>query len=468
MRVRSQFSHHYERPDDDEVNAALTDATIVLDTNVLLGLYRASPDLRTKRLEVLNAIGSRIFVPHQVGVEFHRNRREVAAGIGAAYDALRAAMSPLQKAVKAFGGEGRYDESAARVKELVDPLLGQIVDGLKELEKDDPHRIDLSNDPILAELEKLLDDRQIGQAPRAKKQAARVRDFEEIRVPLRLPPGFDDAYKIANRGPAAAAGDYLLWCEVLTYARKNETDVVLITDDAKSDWWHTGTGGPDVPHPLLVSEFRRETGQDYFQLSTRDLLRRADVLDITVTTQELAEEDQLAEEAAKRAEGSARGGVTWSGAASGTSTLSGKAFAGLARNFDYGLDEAALDNLTSGMIPAVAIDDDVMTAMLNSIRYWNSGTDPRRAILSAKTFNALQHALHGADEHGRASAAAALERIGQVLAARDALEKREALAAELEELDLDDDAVTEGDSPDEASPISRTRESSPEPPSQQE
>jgi hypothetical protein len=294
VRVRSQFSHHYERRDDDEVNAALREATVVLDTNVLLGLYRASPGLRTKRLEVFKAIGSRIFVPHQVGVEFHRNRREVVAGIGAAYDGLRTAVGQLQNAVKAFGGEGRYDESAARVKELVDPLLGRIVDGLKELEKNDPHRIDLSDDPILAELEDLLDDRQVGQAPRAKKLAARVREFEEIRVPLRLPPGYEDAYKIANRGPAAAAGDYLLWCEVLAYARKNETDVVLVTDDAKSDWWQTGTGGPDVPHPLLVSEFRRETGQDYCQLSTRDLLRRADVLDITVTSQDLEEEDELA------------------------------------------------------------------------------------------------------------------------------------------------------------------------------
>ena len=49
MRVRTQFSHHYERPDDDEVNTALREATVVLDTNVLLGLYRVSPDLRATR-----------------------------------------------------------------------------------------------------------------------------------------------------------------------------------------------------------------------------------------------------------------------------------------------------------------------------------------------------------------------------------------------------------------------------------
>ena len=296
MRVRSQFSHHYERPTDDEVATALREATVVLDTNVLLGLYRVSEELRTTRLEVFKAIGPRLFVPHQVGVEFHRNRRDVAAGIGTAYAPVRAAAAALQKVAKAFGGgEGRYDETTTRVKELVNPLVKQIVDGLDELEKDDPHRIDLSDDPVLAELEALLDEDQVGRAPRAKKLAKRARDFETVRVPLRLPPGFDDAHKITGRGVAAAAGDYLLWCEVLAHARKNGTNVVLITDDAKSDWWQKVPGERDAPHPGLVSEFRRETGQRYYQLSTRELLRKADdVLAISVTPQNLEEEDELA------------------------------------------------------------------------------------------------------------------------------------------------------------------------------
>ncbi|MFH6689300.1 PIN-like domain-containing protein [Cellulosimicrobium funkei] len=288
--MRSQFSHHYERPDDEEVNTALREATVVLDTNVLLGLYRASPTLRTTRLKVLKTIGPRLFVPHQVGIEFHRRRREVAAEIRHAYAALRAATKEYGDAIKAFGGDGRYDETATRVKELVDPLLEKINEGLDELEKNDPHRIDLRNDTVLAELEGLLADHQIGQAPRAKKLAAQVRDFATIRVPLGLPPGFDDAHKQTN-----AAGDYLLWCEVLDYARKHETDVVLITDDAKSDWWQTGGDRlPNVPHPLLVSEFRRETGQAYYQLNSRELLKKASALDVTVSTANLEEEEELA------------------------------------------------------------------------------------------------------------------------------------------------------------------------------
>lgn len=70
-----------------------------------------------------------------MGEEFHRNRRDVAVGIKDAYTSFRVATKVYGDAVKAFGGDGRYDETTARVKELVNPLLEQIVDGLDELER---------------------------------------------------------------------------------------------------------------------------------------------------------------------------------------------------------------------------------------------------------------------------------------------------------------------------------------------
>jgi hypothetical protein len=161
--------------------------------------------------------------------------------------------------------------------------------------------------------------------------------------------------------------------------------------------------------------------------------------------------------------------VTWSGAASGSRTLSGEAFAGLARTFDYGLDEDMLNNLTSGLVPAVTIDDDAISAMMRSIWYRNIGTDPFGGILSAKTFNALNHAVGAADERSRAAAAAELEQLGKLLAARDAQQKRE-LAERIEALvgDPDNEETADDASPGEVNPLSKTPEPATEPPSQQE
>jgi hypothetical protein len=50
---------------------------IVLDANVLLDLYRITPDARGQVIDTLSGIADRLWVPHQAAVEFSRNRRRV-------------------------------------------------------------------------------------------------------------------------------------------------------------------------------------------------------------------------------------------------------------------------------------------------------------------------------------------------------------------------------------------------------
>ena len=50
---------------------------IVLDANVLLDLYRITPDARDQVLETLRSVVERLWVPYQAALEFSRNRKEV-------------------------------------------------------------------------------------------------------------------------------------------------------------------------------------------------------------------------------------------------------------------------------------------------------------------------------------------------------------------------------------------------------
>jgi hypothetical protein len=153
---------------------------------------------------------------------------------------------------------------------------------------------------VLAELERVLDGR-VGPPPKTKTIARRVRDFVEVRVPLQIPPGFQDSAKVS---PAEAAGDYLIWAELLAFARRNKTDLVFVTDDLKSDWWLEGAAGRQTaPHPGLVAEFARETGgRRYFQITARQLLTRAEALGVSVGPEEIEEESQIEQDARERAD----------------------------------------------------------------------------------------------------------------------------------------------------------------------
>jgi hypothetical protein len=149
------FAGH-RTPDDSEVASALRSATVAVDTNVLLDLYRFSDATREAMLEVLVGLGERLFVPHQVMREFWRNRLDVVAGrdrasvetserierhLGATAMAVRAWATPAGVA------EPARDELLDRIAALRDELQAAVAAQL-------PLRVDPRGpaDPVLDRL----------------------------------------------------------------------------------------------------------------------------------------------------------------------------------------------------------------------------------------------------------------------------------------------------------------------------
>jgi len=67
-----------------------------------------------------------------------------------------------------------------------------------------------------------------------------------------MPPGYKDAGK-----DDGGIGDLLIWRTLLEIGRKEQRDVLFVTEDEKSDWRHGGSGNTRFE---LLQEFRRETG----------------------------------------------------------------------------------------------------------------------------------------------------------------------------------------------------------------
>ena len=55
------------------------EAIFVFDANILLNLYRMKRATSSAIMDVLGKLTERLFLPHQVGVEFHRHREEEIA-----------------------------------------------------------------------------------------------------------------------------------------------------------------------------------------------------------------------------------------------------------------------------------------------------------------------------------------------------------------------------------------------------
>jgi len=71
--MREQFAAWYP-PSTEERDRFITEGLVVPDANVLLDLYRMNSDAREDVLALLRRVSKLLWIPHQVGLEFHRNR----------------------------------------------------------------------------------------------------------------------------------------------------------------------------------------------------------------------------------------------------------------------------------------------------------------------------------------------------------------------------------------------------------
>lgn len=286
---------HPERDLGPAARDLIRTATVVLDTNCLLELYRLSSSSRGQALDALDAVRTQLWMPNQVGIEFFRNLPAVRDQLLKAYEQCVVELQKVRKpAIAGFGAKDSFQQSRKAVTAAIDEALELLIGTINALRDGDESVVRGDCDKILARLEYLFEGR-VGEPPSVEALEARVRRFETYRAPNRIPPGYDDAGKGT---PISAAGDYLLWCEVLDYAESKSSDVLLVTNDEKSDWSVRVPGMGAAPRPELAREFATRTGKAYQQINLAQFMKLASSeLSVTVGLEAIEEIETLAVDA---------------------------------------------------------------------------------------------------------------------------------------------------------------------------
>ena len=264
-------------PSPDKYKELWEKALIVLDTNVVLNVYRLPAAAREEFIAVLELVKDRLWVPYQVALEFQRRRLTViAAERKVTEDVLSSArdmVSEMRTKVEALQMDKRGVN--ARTEPLIQNLESANAELIKALESAHAAQLDISaNDPIRDRLDGILSGR-VGPAPKTQVELDKLVEDGEFRFNNKIPPGFADAEK--DKNPAEASfihdhiryerkyGDLIIWRQLLTKASsENIKHVILVTADRKEDWWWREHGKTVGPHPELIREITREASVDLF------------------------------------------------------------------------------------------------------------------------------------------------------------------------------------------------------------
>lgn len=272
----------YQSLTDDQFKTAWRDGRVVLDTNVLLGLYRYDEATRTELLSALKRVSERLWMPYQVGLEYNRRRLSVIAGEKRAFDKAAASVTEhAGKIASVFSDKSRNPHPSAelskRLTEMAD-LANKIAIEVQALGSalPDVHHRDLIREAI----SDLFGDR-IGLPP-TKEWLEKAEAEAKQRFAAGIPPGFEDNKKtesFTDRGMSYQSqhGDLFVWKQILDEAGGSKWPaLILVTDDAKEDWWYIEAGKTIGPRAELREEIQRVASVPIFQsYSTAQFLENA-------------------------------------------------------------------------------------------------------------------------------------------------------------------------------------------------
>jgi hypothetical protein len=301
----------YQVPSTEESDLALSSGVVVLDTNSLLNLYRYTERTRGDLFRVLETLGTRLWVPHQVMREFWRNRLSAIGNPGTAAAQAKDLLGKSQRsAVEAITQWSKQvaldDERRAELHERIGELFASLVEVIDD---GAPGQVDAltgaGNDPILARLSQIL-EAKVGAPMDAASWEEAVAEGRRRADELE-PPGYLDADKADSRLPEGPAGDYLVWVQLMAEGRRRQCDVVLVTGDEKEDWWWRHRSNFLGPRPELVAEYLTESGRRLFMMTPRDLLARSAVLNVTVAKESVEDVARIRPEPSERPTWNAEG-----------------------------------------------------------------------------------------------------------------------------------------------------------------
>lgn len=248
---------------------------VILDTNVLLNVYHYSPEFTDFALECLQTIINSIYLPSTVKLEYdlHRNmefrsmEKRIAKSMKGPKDSVNKARDAIQSSLLQLERLQFQDVDDLRetLSIKMDAVEKAVNDYFEDHEALNLIQQSWSGQDLLQNMIQRIDQFGHIMPSLTQREIYNWCDEGKKRYEDSIPPGFMDA---KSKDGVRKYSDFLLWKEILRFAKANKLNVIFVTDDMKRDWWEKSDDNR-VFHKYLINEFEK-TGQEFKALTSQD------------------------------------------------------------------------------------------------------------------------------------------------------------------------------------------------------
>ncbi|MCT7316729.1 PIN domain-containing protein [Ralstonia sp. CHL-2022] len=292
--MKNLFPGHFPLS-EDELSELMQKAIFVLDTNVLLNMYRYTEPSREHFFEIIERLGNRVSIPYQVASEFFDARTKVIQDQNKAIDLMDKAIEDSHNKLKNELNQFRKHAHVDIAK-----ILGEIGQSFNEAQaeirriKESRSPVKVNDDPILHRLAHLLANCILPEP--SQEDIEKRKKLAAERIKKNVPPGFADKNKPGDR----SHGDVLIWLEIIALSQEKKLPIVFVTDDVKDDWWLRLDGQIIGPLPALRQEFHKCTQQSFHMYQAENFIKHAaELLKIPVDEEALSEAAKVSADQAR-------------------------------------------------------------------------------------------------------------------------------------------------------------------------
>lgn len=290
--MKKTFKNYYKIPDSN-YEKIWDNSIFILDTNILLNLFRYPESARNDFLKVLRKIQPTLWIPFIAGLEFYENVESVKNSQIKAYSQIFGLLEKTKENevslindfindLKKLNLDKRHFEISEQ--ELIESLKSHHSEYLKSIntlqekylfESQESNakfeKIKKENDKLMNNLESILKNR-IGKTPNNQECIDKINSEAKKRYSELIPPGYKDSSK--NRDSKKRVliydslkfnreyCDFYIWKEIIQIAKdskEEKVNLIFITDDVKEDWWRITNGKTTGPRIELIDEIKSST-----------------------------------------------------------------------------------------------------------------------------------------------------------------------------------------------------------------
>lgn len=270
--MKNKFKGYY-KPQPESLKEIWDECIFIFDTNVLFDFYRYSDETVEVLFTIFEKIKDKIWIPHQVGIEYHRGLEDRIKEQVDKYTSTIKDLTNFSDKIKSKREHPflnlELQEEIREFHEKFNKELYSQKNKLKEI---------ITDNPVKEKVAELIGE-NIGDENTQDEIKEIIKKGDE-RMSQQIPPGFVD-YKVKQNRPGIDKyGDYIIWTQILEHAKTVKRPVIFVTFDTKEDWYKVIKFNNSKvlvgPRPELIEEFHKLTECSIWFYPTTDFIDYAE------------------------------------------------------------------------------------------------------------------------------------------------------------------------------------------------